>query len=194
MVEAYAKDSVDAARTNYRIELDYSPESVKTVEELLGKICPQVRRGWFRKLHSSTARTRSFRHQRSSRTRAARVASGAAAEFATMIVLISERVLNDLPHSQVRYSFAAVGAGERQTVWRTVAEIYAAASSPVVKRFARRWDLDALNLHQPNRREHREGRSQLHFRMTLRCILGKLQQIEVWRWAMAVVRTSQSLS
>lgn len=50
MMEAYATDAVDAARANYRIELDYSPESIKTIEELLGKIYPQVRRGWFRKL------------------------------------------------------------------------------------------------------------------------------------------------
>lgn len=49
MMEAYATDAVDAARANYGIELNYSPDSVKTVEELLGKIYPHVRRGRFRK-------------------------------------------------------------------------------------------------------------------------------------------------
>lgn len=50
MMEAYATDAVDATRANYGIELDYSPESVKTVEELLAKISPQLRRSWFRRL------------------------------------------------------------------------------------------------------------------------------------------------
>jgi hypothetical protein len=49
MMEAYATDAVDATRANFGIELDYSPESVKTVEELLGRISPQLRRGWLRR-------------------------------------------------------------------------------------------------------------------------------------------------
>ncbi|HYO78577.1 MAG TPA: hypothetical protein VE010_19110 [Thermoanaerobaculia bacterium] len=49
MMEAYASDAVDAARANFNIELDYSPASVKAVEELLGRVYPAVRRGWFRR-------------------------------------------------------------------------------------------------------------------------------------------------
>jgi Domain of unknown function (DUF3806) len=50
MMEAYAEDAVNAARTGFNTELDYSPESIKAVEELLGRLYPAVRRGWFRKL------------------------------------------------------------------------------------------------------------------------------------------------
>ena len=50
MMEAYASDAVNAARNNFNIELDYSPESIKTIEDLLGRLYPAVRRGWFRRL------------------------------------------------------------------------------------------------------------------------------------------------
>jgi len=50
MMEAYAKDAVDAARANYNVELDYSPESIKIVEEVLGKVYPSVRRSWLHRL------------------------------------------------------------------------------------------------------------------------------------------------
>ena len=38
MMEAYANDAVSVARTGFNTELDYSPESIKTVEELLGRL------------------------------------------------------------------------------------------------------------------------------------------------------------
>lgn len=50
MMEAYASDAVKAARNNFNVELDYSPESIKTLEDLLGRLYPAVRRGWFRQL------------------------------------------------------------------------------------------------------------------------------------------------
>jgi hypothetical protein len=50
MMEAYAADAVNLTRANFGIELDYSPGSVKAVEDLLDRIYPSVRRGWLRKL------------------------------------------------------------------------------------------------------------------------------------------------
>jgi hypothetical protein len=38
MMEGYAEDAVNAARANYGVELDYSPESIPFVEEVLEKV------------------------------------------------------------------------------------------------------------------------------------------------------------
>jgi hypothetical protein len=50
MMAAYAQDAIEAARANYQIDLDFSDESVKQVEEVLARVYSAVRRGWFRNL------------------------------------------------------------------------------------------------------------------------------------------------
>ena len=50
MMAAYAQDAVDAARTGFGIDLDFSPPSVERVEQILVQIYPSIRRGWIRRL------------------------------------------------------------------------------------------------------------------------------------------------
>jgi hypothetical protein len=50
MMEAYAQDAVQGVRDGYGVELDFSPESLQQVEEILGKIHGGIRKGWFWRL------------------------------------------------------------------------------------------------------------------------------------------------
>jgi hypothetical protein len=45
MMAAYAQDAVDHARRNFRVELDFSVESVQTVESLLRQMYDAIPRG-----------------------------------------------------------------------------------------------------------------------------------------------------
>lgn len=50
MMTAYPQDAVDAARSGFGIDLDFSPPSVERVEKILAQIYPSIRRGWIRRL------------------------------------------------------------------------------------------------------------------------------------------------
>jgi hypothetical protein len=50
MMESYAQSAVEAARSGFGVELDYSPASVERLEEILAQIQFSARRGWLRRL------------------------------------------------------------------------------------------------------------------------------------------------
>jgi hypothetical protein len=52
-LERLAETAVQAARERFQVELDYSPESVKTLDRLLERVAPAFRLHWLLKLTGS---------------------------------------------------------------------------------------------------------------------------------------------